>query len=128
MQCTKPGTAHGQWRVTSLLGFLGTHPCGHVFVTPVAGKTLWTRPVRCQPRVGRSANSTYGCAGFDPRGRAMDTLDEIDWDRLLKRIKDKRCTPVVGAGASASFLPVGSQIAKEWAEATNYPLPDVTDL
>jgi hypothetical protein len=58
----------------------------------------------------------------------MDTLDEIDWDRLLKRIKDKRCTPVVGAGASASFLPVGSQIAREWAEATNYPLPDVTDL
>jgi SIR2-like domain len=58
----------------------------------------------------------------------METVDEIDWDRLLKRIRDKRCTPFVGAGASASFLPVGSQIAKEWAEATRYPLPDVTDL
>lgn len=58
----------------------------------------------------------------------MASPGEIDWDRLLKRIQDKRCTPFIGAGASASFFPVGAQIAKEWAEATNYPLPDATDL
>src|SRR4051794_25376248 len=58
----------------------------------------------------------------------METAGAIDWDRLLKRIKDKRCTPFIGAGASASFFPVGAQIAKEWAAATNYPLPDAADL
>lgn len=58
----------------------------------------------------------------------MDTAGAIDWDRLLKRIKDKRCTPFIGAGTSANFFPVGAQIAREWAEATNYPLPDAADL
>jgi hypothetical protein len=58
----------------------------------------------------------------------MDTPDGIDWESLLKRISDKRCTPFVGAGASASFFPVGAQIAREWAEAEGYPLPDTTDL
>jgi hypothetical protein len=55
-------------------------------------------------------------------------MSAIDWDRLLKRIRDKRCTPFVGAGTSASFFPVGAQIAREWAAATDYPLPDDTDL
>lgn len=33
VQYAKPGTAHDQWWVTSLLGFLGAYPCGDVFVT-----------------------------------------------------------------------------------------------
>jgi hypothetical protein len=58
----------------------------------------------------------------------MAVISAIDWDRLLKRIQDKRCTPFVGAGASASFFPVGAQIARDWAESSNYPLSDATDL
>jgi SIR2-like domain len=58
----------------------------------------------------------------------MERSDTINWDLLLSRIKNGRCTPVVGAGASASFFPVGSQIAKEWAEASKYPFPDATEL
>jgi len=58
----------------------------------------------------------------------MEGFEERDWTRLLQRIKDKRCTPFVGAGASAKFLPVGSEIARQWAAETGYPLEDETDL
>jgi hypothetical protein len=59
---------------------------------------------------------------------AMDTSGALDWDLLLKRIKRKNCTPFIGAGASADYLPVGAEIAGKWAEAEEYPFPDATDL
>ena len=56
------------------------------------------------------------------------TLEDRDWDILLRRIKDKKCTPFIGAGASAGTLPLGSQIAKQWASLYQYPLRDSEDL
>lgn len=58
----------------------------------------------------------------------MESLREDEWKRLLKRIRDKKCTPFVGAGASASFFPVGAQLAQELAEESSFPFPDVSDL
>lgn len=58
----------------------------------------------------------------------MDTFDEGHWDLLLGRIHSKRCTPFIGAGASADFLPVGSEVAETWAKETGYPLADSWDL
>jgi hypothetical protein len=55
-------------------------------------------------------------------------LEEKDWTKLLERIRDKRCTPFVGAGACAGTLPLASQIACQWAERYKYPLTDFTDL
>ncbi len=57
-----------------------------------------------------------------------DKLEEKDWDILLRRIKDGKCTPFLGAGASCEKIPVGSQIASEWAKRYDYPMEDSDDL
>lgn len=51
-----------------------------------------------------------------------------DWDLLVRRIKGKRCTPFVGAGASCPTLRLGSEIADQWAKLFDYPLADSSDL
>ena len=50
------------------------------------------------------------------------------WDTLVGRIKDKKCTPFIGAGASAGVFPLGAGLAKQLAKEFNYPLPDSDDL
>lgn len=55
-------------------------------------------------------------------------LNDSDWNLLLKRIKDGKCTPFLGAGACYPLLPLGSDIAKRWAESNKYPLNDSCDL
>lgn len=59
------------------------------------------------------------------RTRAM-TSD--DWKVLLRRIELGKFTPFLGAGASAEALPLGSAVAKQWAEEREYPLWDPDDL
>jgi len=58
----------------------------------------------------------------------MNTLEERDWDSLLRRIKDGNCTPFLGAGACAGSIPLGSEIARKWAQEYDYPLADWWDL
>jgi hypothetical protein len=57
-----------------------------------------------------------------------NTLKEKDWQILLNRISDGRCTPFLGAGASSGALPLGSQIAEKWAQEYGYPLEDSRNL
>jgi hypothetical protein len=57
-----------------------------------------------------------------------DLLREEDWNVLLTRIRDGRCTPFLGAGACYGVLPLGGDIATEWAAKYGYPLPDPTNL
>ena len=57
-----------------------------------------------------------------------EKLKESDWDNLLQRIQDKTCTPCIGAGACTGVLPLGSEIAREWADKYEYPLSDKGDL
>jgi len=51
-----------------------------------------------------------------------------DWDVLLRRIDQGRCTPFLGAGASAGVLPLGGDIAKQWADKHDYPMEDRSNL
>src|SRR5262245_43006609 len=55
-------------------------------------------------------------------------LDDKDWEWLIRAIKEKRCTPFLGAGMSYGLLPLGAGIAKKWAEEHKYPMPDSEDL
>jgi hypothetical protein len=55
-------------------------------------------------------------------------VTEHDWESLCARIKTGRCTPFLGAGACVPTLPLGSEIASEWADQYAYPLPDRHDL
>ena len=57
-----------------------------------------------------------------------NTLEETDWTLLLRRIKAGKCTPFLGAGACCGALPLGSDIAQEWAKKYCYPLKDSSDL
>jgi hypothetical protein len=56
-----------------------------------------------------------------------DTL-ESDWEVLLYLIEQRERIPFLGAGISSPYLPIGSQIAKEWAQAYNYPFEDSQQL
>lgn len=57
-----------------------------------------------------------------------DGWDEGDWEGLLLAIRHKQCTPFLGAGACASVLPLGSEIAAEWAHTYEYPFQDTNNL
>ncbi len=57
-----------------------------------------------------------------------NTLEERDWDLLLRRIRAGKCTPFLGAGACFGTLPLGGEIAQKWAQEHDYPLEDCSDL
>jgi hypothetical protein len=56
------------------------------------------------------------------------TLEEKDWQVLVRLIKKGKCTPFVGAGACTGTLPRASEIAEKWAKEYGYPLSDSHDL
>lgn len=55
-------------------------------------------------------------------------LEKPNWDLLLDRIKEGKCTPFLGAGACSGVLPLASDIAQEWAAEEGFPLDDCSDL
>jgi hypothetical protein len=55
-------------------------------------------------------------------------MEERDWEVLLDRIANGRCTPFLGAGAAYGTLPLAGDIAARWAERHGYPLEDSDDL
>jgi len=52
-----------------------------------------------------------------------DSLTDDDWQELFKRIETGRCTPFLGAGACDGILPLGADIASDWADRYECPLP-----
>lgn len=57
-----------------------------------------------------------------------ESFTDRDWEILLQRIKDKKCTPFLGAGADYDVLPLGADIARQWAKEYDYPLDDPSNL
>jgi hypothetical protein len=55
-------------------------------------------------------------------------LTDATWDLLVQRIKGGRCTPFLGAGTSFGTLPLGAEIAKQWAQEHRYPLDNPNNL
>lgn len=53
---------------------------------------------------------------------------EDKWDTLLQMIREKNCTPFLGAGACWPTLPLGVEVARELAQKYKYPLPDRDNL
>src|SRR5215469_12759134 len=56
------------------------------------------------------------------------TLNDRDWENLLKKIERSACVPFLGAGACYGALPLGGDIAREWTERFHYPMSDAGDL
>ena len=55
-------------------------------------------------------------------------LEEEDWVVLLKRIRDGRCTPFLGAGVYSEGPSLRTAVARKWAAKYQYPLSDGADL
>lgn len=58
----------------------------------------------------------------------MSTLTDRDWEILVQRVKQGKVTPFLGAGAAYGILPLGADIAREWAKKYDYPLEDSSNL
>jgi hypothetical protein len=56
------------------------------------------------------------------------SLTDREWDYLVGLIRAHKCTPFIGAGASVPTLPLGSELARQWAQKYEYPLADTSDL
>lgn len=55
-------------------------------------------------------------------------IESTDWEVLLKRIKDGKCTPFLGAGVYSEGPSLRTSVAKKWSTQYNYPFTDGTDL
>lgn len=55
-------------------------------------------------------------------------MDERSRDILIHRIRTRKVTPFIGAGASAGTLPTGAELASEWSETFEYPHGISADL
>lgn len=53
---------------------------------------------------------------------------DSDWQLLINRIKNGKCTPFIGPGIHTERLPAGSKLAEELAEKHHYPLEDYHNL
>lgn len=51
-------------------------------------------------------------------------MGERDWELLLTRIRQGKCTPFIGAGTCYNILPLAAEIAKKWGKKHGYPLKD----
>jgi hypothetical protein len=58
----------------------------------------------------------------------LNKLEDANWNLLLGRIKNGKCTPFLGAGVCAGMITIGPQIASEWAKEYEYPMENTNDL
>jgi SIR2-like domain len=56
------------------------------------------------------------------------SIRDADWDELFYSISEKGCTPFIGAGACADWLPLGNEISLQMAKEYKYPLDDSDEL
>ena len=55
-------------------------------------------------------------------------LMKTDWEELIYLINHQQCTPFIGAGATALWFPMSTNIARTWALEFGYPLDDSDNL
>ncbi len=78
------------------------------------------------PSVRRSSASG---ASVLPSARSQDTmLSESEWQHLIRFIREKKCTPVIGPGTCHGVFPHNVELATEWADHWQYPFADRADL
>ena len=59
---------------------------------------------------------------------AVKRLEKNDWEVLMLRIRDGRCTPFLGAGVYSEGPSLRTSVARKWANEYQYPLSDGSDL
>lgn len=61
-------------------------------------------------------------------GRLIRVFDEDAWKRTVYLIQHGHCTPFIGAGASAEYVPVAGDLASALAGEYGYPFDEDRDL
>lgn len=56
------------------------------------------------------------------------SLVDSDWEEILNSIDEQGCTPFIGAGASAAWIPSASEVSSQMAIKYGYPLDDAKEL
>ena len=64
------------------------------------------------------------CLPLGEESVVSEHITDREWERLLARIHDGKCTPFLGAGACVGTLPLGGDVARRWAADEAYPLED----
>jgi hypothetical protein len=76
-----------------------------------------------------TAHDADGAAPDEPVDEEPEEWkSSASWQQLLYAISYGQCTPFLGAGACARFLPLGTTLAQEWAAEFNYPFDDSNNL
>jgi hypothetical protein len=57
-----------------------------------------------------------------------NTIGDNDWNLLLRRIDDDKCTPIIGAGAYEPIRDFQETTALEWAQGSQYKTGEAEDL
>jgi hypothetical protein len=65
---------------------------------------------------------------FGQRGQILSDQASSFWNTLLDNIANGECTPFLGPGLTADFLPTPAEIAEELALSNGYPFRDRRDL
>ncbi|RIK41756.1 MAG: hypothetical protein DCC55_10975 [Chloroflexi bacterium] len=65
---------------------------------------------------------------FGQRGQILSDQASSFWNTLLDNIANGECTPFLGPGLTADFLPTPAEIAEELALSNSYPFLDHRDL
>lgn len=60
--------------------------------------------------------------------KPLQRLKESDWDILMRRIRDKKCTPILGTETRSEEFMIRSEIARTWAQEYDFPLASTVNL
>jgi len=61
-------------------------------------------------------------------GRMIRAFDEGEWERTVYLIRERECTPFIGAGTSSELVRTGDDLAADLARKYGYPFDEVHDL
>ncbi len=78
----------------------------------------WDQLQRAFPARARGAGEEHPFRG----------LKDSEWDSLLRKIRDQKCTPFIGPNACKNALLFRARVAREWTERYHYPFADSMDL
>jgi hypothetical protein len=59
---------------------------------------------------------------YQPGFRSAEGRPEFDWKTFLRRLHDRRCTPILGYGLFESVLGSTREIAKSWSDTYKFPM------
>ena len=117
-------------RIRGLIPIYWTNPKDHeqewIKLLGVLGATNMDTPHPDAIQLGGAAQQEKPHHSVESDEEPED-LDEDDWEILLERINDQKCTPFIGPGIYPDIFPF-SALVKDWSRHPQYPFADQSNL